>query len=133
MVKAITYILENDATVQGLVGLKTHEDVTAYHKIYPVVAPSTEVAPYCAVRLIGRTTIARDCDDVYQINVVSYATSYDAVTTLNAAVRSAIEGTAAATINGVAFGFANAVNEADDFVKENGLYAKITTFEAQGT
>jgi hypothetical protein len=133
MVKAITYILENDATVQGLVGTKSQDAVDAYHKIYPVVAPSTETAPYCAVRLIGRTTVAKGCDDVYQINVASYALSYDAATTLNEAVRSAIEATAAATINGVAFGYANAVNEADDYVKEHNLYAKITTFEAQGT
>lgn len=133
MVKAITYILENDATVQGLVGNKSQLAVDDYHKIYPVVAPATETAPYCVVRLIGRTPQAKGCDDLYQINVASYANSYDAVTALNEAVRSAIDGTAAATINGVDFGYANPVNETDDYIREHNLYAKITTFEGQGT
>ena len=129
MVKVVTYILENNATIQGLVGNKEQEQTEDYHKIYPVVAPQSEVAPYCVVRLASRARAGKGCSDNFGVQVISYAKSYDEVTTLNEAVISVIEAQTSGTVNGMAFSFLNMTNESDDFVKENMLYAKITTFE----
>lgn len=133
MVKVVTYILGNNATIQGLVGAKAEPQTDDYYKIYPVVAPTTETAPYIVVRLASKARLARDCDFNFGVQVVSYAKSYDAVTTLNDAVISTLEGQAAGTINGQAFGYLNFINEQDDYVKEHSLYAKITTFEGAAT
>lgn len=133
MVKVVTYILGNNVTVQGLLGNKTQSQTEDYYKVYPVVAPSTEDAPYIAVRMTGKLLIAKGCGYTYTVNVVSYHRSYDEVTALNEAVITAITETAPATINGQSFGFLNVTNEADDFVLESRLYAKITTFEGAGS
>lgn len=131
MVNAITYILENNATVQGLVGVRT-SSATDY-KVFPVVVFESETAPYVVVRLSGRTPMGKNCGYVYSVDVISYATSYDAVNALSAANKTAIEGTASATINSVVFRSAYLVNEVDgDFIKEFGLYSKISTFESIG-
>lgn len=129
MVDAVTYILENDATIQGIIGLRS---TGSDYKVFPVVVPSSETAPYIAVRLIGKSRPAKNCDFNYVINVVSYAKSYDDVQDLNSAIIYAIESATPATINSADFGFLNLTNEADDFVKENNLYAKILTFEGHG-
>jgi len=126
MIKAVTYILENNSTVQGIVGLRS---AGTDYKVFPVVVPQSEKAPYIAVRLSGKTSLGKDCGYTYTVEVVSYHTSYDDVTTLNAAVISALTGQAGATVNGVAFGALNFSNESDDFVKDHGLYAKVTSFE----
>lgn len=128
MVKAITYILENNATVQGLVGNKTTVDLESYHKIYPVVAPSGETAPYCVVRLSGKSEIAKDCGYDYLIDVMSFAESYDDVTTLNDAVITALTSQARGTVNGVDIGSITFSNEVDGYDSERRLYAKTTTF-----
>ncbi len=128
MVKAVTYILENDATVQGLVGTKTTTDLESYHKIYPVVAPSNETAPYCVARLSGKNELAKDCGYEYLIDVMSFATSYDGVTTLNDAVIEALKGQAPGSVNGITIGRITFVNEIDGYDVERKLYAKTTTF-----
>lgn len=129
MVKVVTYILGNNATVQGLLGNKEQTQTDTYYKVYPVVAPSTEKAPYIAVRLSGRVQIGKGCDYQYSVQVVSYADSYDEVTTLNQSVIDAIKAQASATVNGQSFGYLNVVNEQDDYVKEHNLFAKILTLE----
>lgn len=130
MVKVVTYILGNNATVQGLLGNKAQTQTDIYYKVYPVVAPQTETAPYIAVRMTGKVPFGKNnCGNTYTINVVSYAKSYDEVTTLNDAVITAITSTSGATINGQAFSYLNLTNESDDFVLEHRLYAKVTTFE----
>jgi hypothetical protein len=129
MINAITYILENNATIQGLVGTRSRG--TDY-KVFPVVVPSSEEAPYIAVRQTGKLSAGKNCGHIYTVDVISYATSYDSVNALNAAVISALEGQASATINGYTFGYLNQTNESDDFVKgDHDLYAKISTFEGQ--
>jgi hypothetical protein len=129
MVKVITYILRTNATVQSLVGLKSESQTDDYHKVYPVVVPQGEKAPYIAVRMSGRVRIGKDCDSNYSVQVVSYHNSYDEVTALNEAVISALESATASTINGQDFSFANLSGEVDEYVKEHNLYAKVTTFE----
>jgi len=127
MIKAVTYILENNATVQGLVGLRASS--ASDYKVFPVVVPQSEKAPYIAVRLSGKSSLGKGCGYNYTVEVASYHTSYDDVTTLNAAVITALTGQARGTVNGVAFGALNFSNESDDFAKDHGLYAKVTTFE----
>ncbi len=128
MLKAVTYILENNAGVQALVGNKTVDGLEAYHKVYPVVAPIEEKDKYVVCKISGKTNLARNCDYTYQIDVASYATSYDEVTSLNAAVISALEGQASGTVNGVAFGSLTFSNEIDGFDVDRRLFIKITTF-----
>lgn len=128
MLKAVTYILENDVTVQGLVGNKTIEGLESYHKIYPVVAPSEEKDKYCVCRVSGKTQLAKNCDYEYQIDVASYATTYDDVTTLNNAVISACTSQQNGTVNSVNFGSLTFSNEVDGFDVDRRLYFKVTTF-----
>jgi hypothetical protein len=130
VVKAVTYILENDSTVQGLVGNKTTVDLESYHKIYPVVAPSNEIAPYCVARQSGKSVLAKDCDFGYFIDVMSFADSYDSVTTLNDAVIAALTAQAPGTVNGIAIGRITFNNEVDGYDVDRRLYVKTTTFES---
>lgn len=129
MVKVVTYILENNTTVQSLVGLRANPDTDSKHKVFPVVTTQDNKAPYIVVRLASRARVAKNCDWNYGVQVVSYANSYDAVTELNEAVITAIESQARGTVNGETFGFMYCTGEADDYVKEFNLYAKVTTFE----
>ncbi len=126
MINAVTYILEHDSTVQGLVGLNAVGDK---HKVYPVIAPQSETAPYIAVRVNGRVRAAKGCAWTWGIIIACYAISYDEASALNEAVINALEGAQGGTINSEDFSFLNQVNEADDFVNEHKLYAKVTTFE----
>lgn len=128
MVDAATYILRTNATVQGLVGTKTPTDVSSYAKIFPVVAPSEEKAPYIIVRLSGKTPQGKNCDFEYSVDVISCATSYDSVTALNEAAVNALTGQAQGTVNGVSFGYLNIANEVDGaFEREGYVYTKTTT------
>lgn len=126
MVEAVTYILENHATVQGLVGGDASGE---QHKIFPVVAFNDTTAPYVIVTQVGQVTGGKNCDYTYTIQMTSYAKSYDAVTALNLAVIDAVTGQASGSVNGQQFGFLNVVNSVDGFDKEQMLYAKVTTFE----
>jgi len=129
MLKAITYILENDATVQAAV---KRNKATDKHKVYPVVVPETETAPYLVCRLTGKVPGAKNCGYLYTVEVVAYHFSYDDVTTLIEAAENALINQGQATINGVSFGFAQLTNESDDFVKDHDLYVKTATFQAHG-
>jgi len=128
MVNAITYILDNNATVQGLVGLRS--GAATDYKVFPVVVFETEKAPYIVVRQSGRTSLGKNCGSVYTIDVVCYTTSYDATAALSAACINAIQAQTSATINGVSYGYMNMTNEADgEYIRDHGLYSKIITFE----
>lgn len=129
MLKAVTYILENNSTVQNLVGSKTVSGLESYHKVYPVVAPSEEKDTYIVCKVSGKSQLAKGCDYNYLIDVASYATSYDGVTALNAAVISALEGQARGTVNSVDYGSLTFNNEVDGFDVDRRLFYKITTFD----
>lgn len=129
MLKAITYILENDATVQSLVGLNKAGDK---HKVYPVVIPETEAAPYIVARITGKTLGAKGCGHIFTIEVNTYHYSYDDVSALAEAVENALLSEGEGTINNVAFGWAQFVNESDEFVKDHDLYVKTLTFQTHG-
>jgi len=134
MIKAITYILENDSTVASLCGMNAASVKT---KVYPVIVPSSEVEPYIAVRLTSKKLIGKGCGYEYGFQVSTYATSYDAVTALNDAVVSALKNQAPATVNGVDIGWINFITEHDEFAVdrisityEHPVYMKVATFEA---
>lgn len=129
MLKAITYILENDATLQSLIG---QNKAGGKHKVYPVVVPETEKAPYVVCRIAGRSREGKDCDSRYQIEVISYATSYDGVTEINDAIIDALESQTGGTINDVSFSFAVYNTEMDGFEKDHDLYSKMVTFSVYG-
>lgn len=129
MLKAVTYILENDATVQAAVGLNKAGDK---HKVYPVVIPETEVAPYIVCRITGKTLGAKDCGYIYNIEILAYHYSYDDVSDLIAAVEDAMLTQTPATVNGVNFGWAQVLSESDDFVKDHDLYSKSLTLSCHG-
>jgi hypothetical protein len=129
MLKAITYILENDPAVQSLVGLNKAGDK---HKVYPVVIPETESAPYLVARISGKVPGAKDCGYIYTIEVNVYHYSYDDVSALAAAAESALITETSGTINDVSFGWVQLTNENDDFVKDHDLYVKTLSFQAHG-
>jgi predicted nucleic acid-binding Zn finger protein len=129
MLKAITYILENDASVQGSVGLNA---AGTKYKIYPVIAPETEKAPYCICRIFSKEEGAKDCGYIWTIEVTTYASSYDKVTEINDYVIDAIKSQAAGTVNGLSFGWANFNNESDGFERDHDLYSKSTSFLVHG-
>lgn len=129
MLKVVTYILENDSNLQSLIG---ENKAGNKHKVYPVVVPETEKAPYCVCRVVSKERTAKNCGYIWSIEVTSYATSYDKVTEVNDAVISALESEISGTINNEQFGWVNFSNESDQFDKDHDLYAKITTFEVHG-
>lgn len=129
MLKAITYILENNAGLQAEIG---QNKAGTKYKVYPVVVFETETSPYCVCRIISKTTSAKNCGYIWSIEVVSYATSYDKVTAINEAVITALESQASGTINGESFGWATFDNEYDSFDKDHDLYAKTSTFSVHG-
>lgn len=129
MLKAVTYILENNAGLQAEIG--QNKAATKY-KVYPVVVSETESSPYCVCRIVSKNTAAKNCGYIWSIEVVSYATSYDKVTAVNEAVITAMESQASGTINGESFGYAVFENEYDSFDKDHDLYAKSTTFSVHG-
>lgn len=128
MVKAVTYILENNSTVQDLVGQNVAGEK---FKVYPVAVPQSETGPYIIVRQSAKVEIGKGCNSfVYGIEVLSYALSYDDVTALNIAVINALQNEASGTVNSVAYGYLNLTNEIDSFSADHGnQYIKISSFE----
>lgn len=129
MLKAVTYILENDATLQTLIGANKANEK---HKVYPVVVPETERAPYCVCRIVSKERVAKACGYIWNVEVTSYANSYDKVTEINDAVIDALESEPSGTVNGENYGWSVFSSESDQFDKDHDLYAKITTFEVHG-
>ena len=136
MIKAVTYILENNSTIQSLVGGNSR---ASKYKVFPVIVPQSEVEPYIVVRLVNKEKLGRGCGYAYTIGVTCYETSYDKVTDLNQAVIDALEGEPSGVVNGVDFSGLNFVSEQDEFMvdriaitHEHPLYAKSSTFIGMG-
>lgn len=127
MVKVVTYILENDSTVQGLLGEKSHGE---NHKVYPVFVPQSEKAPFIAVAQTERVRIAKDvsCGTEYGIIVAAYCNSYDQLDDLCDAIVDALDGQRG-SINGVSVGSICYDNQNDlDFDKDHLVFGRSTTF-----
>lgn len=131
MLKGPIHILINNATVQSLVEAKEREGATGKYKVYPVVAPMTEQAPYVVVRQTGGAPLGKNCGSTVQFVCASYHTSYDEVVALDNAVIAALSNAASATYNGVSMSSISEINlSVDEFVVEHKLYAKLSTFQA---
>ena len=126
--RAITSILVNDATVGGLVGLNAAGDRA---KIYPIVVPQYEEAPYVAVSVIGREVVAKGCADVFSVQVVSYHTQEEGCMELHEACKTALLTAPAATYNGFELSLINFTTESDGFSVDAKLYYKIAVYNGQ--
>lgn len=134
MVKGITHILTNNATVQNLVGRNAEDDK---YKVFPVIVPHPEKHPYVVVRSNGRTPFGEGkCADntfTYSYEVHSFHKNYEDAEALDTSVCEALALDNGGTYNGVEFQEIRAiVRGADgDYVKDyEGLYHKVSTFEA---
>jgi hypothetical protein len=136
MVKAITYILNQDSGVQSLV--RQNKASTKY-KNYPGVAPIQEEAPYTITRLASKPPLAECKGNIpkeflptYEVFV--YTKSYDDTEILSHAVVRAIERVESAQVNGVSFTDIRYLNSRDQIVMVEGdskvLYGRVITFEA---
>lgn len=132
MVKGITHILKNNATVQGLIGQNARGDK---YKVFPVVCPTPDVAPYLVVKMTGRTPI--DCKGgaattfIYSYDVYSFHHNYDTAVTIAEAVEDALAIPDGGTYNSVVFDDIRYTNRSEGYDKEFSLYAQISSFEAQ--
>lgn len=129
MVKGITYILKNNAGVQALVGQNAAGDK---YKVYPVVAPASETHPFITVSQTGRSPIeSKEAPNtrIYTYDVVSYSENYDGAEAIDNAVIAALDFTEG-TFNGVEFQEIRHTNTVDGNAAPDGLYSKISSFEA---
>lgn len=132
MVKGVTHILKNNSTVQGLIGQNARGDK---YKVFPVVCPTPDVAPYLVVKMTGRAPI--DCKGgaattfIYSYDVYAFDRNYDTVVSIAEAVESALALSDGGTHNGVVFDEIRYTNRSEGYDKEFGLFAQISSFEAQ--
>ena len=132
MIKAITYILNTDATFQSIVGQNSR---TTKYKAYPVIAPQAELVPYSICRMTskdllhkGRSAGGRNAFKC-GFQVTSYANNYDDVDTIDSAVLEALVPFNGIS-NGISISYMEFSNSSDDYVDAyGGLYVRNSTFE----
>lgn len=127
MIKGVINILITDTGVQALVGLNAAGDK---RKVYPVVCPQDEKAPYIAVRQTGMDLAAKGYADWnFQFAVVSYATSYDDCFALDMAVLNSFINVTG-TYENIVVSYINPVTlGVDGYTQDHGgLYFKTSTF-----
>ena len=132
MVKGITHILKNNATIQGLVGQNVAGN---RYKVYPAVCPQPEKYPYIVVRLTGKTPIeSKEAPNTYEYtyDVYSFSNDYDGAEAIDNAVVDALDHIAEGTHNGVVFSEIRHTNTVDgNYIEDyGGLFSKISTFIA---
>jgi hypothetical protein len=132
MIKAVTYILNTDATFQTLVGQNV---ATSKYKAYPLIAPQVESVPYSICRMTSKQLQHKGTSaggrNSYRcgFQVVSYADSYDDVALIDDAVVEALV-PYSGTINGVNISFLEFIDSSDDYVDSyGGLFVRTSTFE----
>ena len=132
MIKAITYILNTDATFQTLVGQNA---AATKYKAYPVIAPQNELVPYSVVRLTGKELLHKGRSAggrnsyLCSFLVASYEHNYDDVDILDNAVIEALV-PYRGTVNGVEVSFMEFISSSDDYVEAyGGLYVRNSTFQ----
>jgi hypothetical protein len=129
MVKAITYILANNASVQTLVGRNKANDK---YKVYPVVCPSAEENKYLVVSKTSNIPVeckqGRPTSFDSSFDVFAYCKNYDDLDELTEAVKSALDRIASNTYNGVNLSEVRYANEKDLFSNDNQLYVRQISF-----
>jgi hypothetical protein len=92
MIKAIIDILNKSSHVTNAVGLNSEGNKA---KVYPVVTPQSESAPFVNVRESGRDAIqckgSATTEYNYSISVVCYAESYEEVNNIADAVQLSLD------------------------------------------
>jgi hypothetical protein len=130
MTHGIVDILINDSTVQTLVGLNEEEDK---YKVFALVVPQKETAPYIACKMTSRPPIDSKSERASffspTVAVFCYATNYKDCLDLERAVKNALDGTSG-THNGVHFNKIRYADSSEDFINTdgNGLYVRIPSF-----
>jgi hypothetical protein len=131
MIQGVTYILENDATFGSIVGL--NKAGTKY-KVYPVVTPQDEEAPYAVVLLTGKSPFGQ-CKDAsityeYSFDVYSYHKNFEQVVTLDEAVMDALDGLSG-TYNSIVFQSIRFNTARDEpFSVDYKLFSRVSSFTA---
>jgi hypothetical protein len=133
MVKGITYILVNDATVTSLVGENAAGDTT---KVYPVIATQDEAMPLVTVWQVARTPQfckgQRSTTFNYGYEVHVFAKDYDAAVAIGNAIIDALETQdISSPINGVLFTdrIRNTDSKDGDYIEQYKSYRRILNFE----
>lgn len=132
MVKGITHILKSNAGVQALIGQNA---AGAKYKVYPTVCPAPEVAPFIVVKMTGRIPV--DCKGgvattfIYSYDVYAFDDNYDTSESIAEAVETALGLPNGGTHNTVVFDEIRYTNRTDGYDEKYGLYAHISSFEAQ--
>jgi hypothetical protein len=131
MIQGIIQILKDSTVVVSAVG--QNEDGNK-PKVYPVVCPQKEEAPYITVHETSKPPIrckgTRPTDYNFTANVICYADSYEKVNRMADAVESSVDSTKG-TFAGVTFKDLRYETRQDAFDNEAGLYLKIVQLAGQ--
>lgn len=129
MLRGPIAILTANATIQALIGQNETDDK---YKVYPVIAPQTEKAPYITVAMMGGQRSGKGCGRQMQFVVACAASSYDAVSEIDEAVIDAYNDITAGVYEGVQVDFVNEVNlSSDEFNLDHQLYVRKSIFVCQ--
>jgi hypothetical protein len=132
MIAGIIEILKENTGIQGLVGQKNA--TPGEYKIYPVVAPQTEKAPYITVNQTSRVPQCKGSSSGnYGFDVWATNINYEDSKTLGDAVITVLDQQSATTSVGYNFSFINLVNQQERFekVEEGVMHVNIVSFECQ--
>jgi|SRR6478609_7335003 len=125
MVESVIDILKANNDLVQLVGMN---EAGGKAKIYPVIAPQKEKAPYITVRQTGKVRQGKSCSYQGSFAVFAYHENYDDCKAIDLAVVAALEAVKA----NVGVAFVNLTGTSDDYVFQgegNGLYSRISQFD----
>lgn len=132
MIAGIIEILTESASIQTLVGAKT--GTPGEYKVYPVVAPQEQKAPYITVNQTSRTLLCKGSSSSnYSFDVWCTDINYEESKTLGDAVITVLNDNSFTTDVGYNFSFVNLVNQREVFekIEEGVLNINIVSFECQ--
>lgn len=132
MIAGIIEILTENAGIQALVGEKS--GTPGEYKVYPVVAPQGQSAPYMTVNQTTRAAMCKgSTESSYNFDVWSAHKNYEESKAMGDAVISVLDGTESTTDAGYNFSFINMTNQREAFekVEEGVLHINIVSFECQ--
>lgn len=132
MIAGIIEILTENIDIQTKVGQKSN--TPGEYKVYPVVSPQTEKAPYITVNQTGRNALCKGSSaSNYSFDVWCTNINYEDSKELGDAVLEVLNGHSFLTDVGYAFSHINMVNQREVFekIEEGVLNINIVSFECQ--